>query len=121
MSSPTPHTDPGDAEGLVLVPMQLQARAAQQRVHTSTTGLRSTPTPSIAHSTTSPALSERFGSMNSPQPHGVPVRITSPGSSVNDREQKLISSATPKIISEVFESCTTSPFTRVVSLRFWGF
>ena len=38
--------------------------------------------------------------MNSPQPHGVPVRITSPGSSVKLCEQKLISSATPKIISD---------------------
>ena len=51
--------------------------------------------------------------MNSPQPHGVPVRITSPGSSVKLCEQKLISSATPKIISEVLESCITSPLTRV--------
>ncbi len=86
----------------------------------STTGLRSTPMPSISHSTTSPSLSERLGSMNSPQPHGVPVRITSPGSSVNECEQKLISSATPKIISLVLESCMTSPLTRVCSLRFCG-
>ena len=55
--------------------------------------------------------------MNSPQPHGVPVRITSPGSSVKLCEQKLISSATPKIISVVLESCITSPLTRVVQLE----
>ena len=41
------------------------------------------PIPSISHSTTSPGASERCGSMNSPQPHGVPVSSTSPGSSVN--------------------------------------
>ncbi len=58
--------------------------------------------------------------MNSPQPHGVPVRITSPASSVKLCEQKLISSATPKIISEVLESWTISPLTFVVSLRFCG-
>ena len=50
----------------------------------------------------------------------VPVRITSPASSVKLCEQKLISSATPKIISDVLESCITSPLTRVVSLRFCG-
>ena len=53
--------------------------------------------------------------MNSPQPHGVPVRTTSPGSSVKLREQKASSSATPKTISAVEESCITSPFTRVHS------
>ena len=45
-------------------------------------GCVSLPTLSTSTSTTSPCLSERFGSMNSPTPQGVPVRITSPGSSV---------------------------------------
>ncbi len=58
--------------------------------------------------------------MNSPTPQGVPVRITSPGSSVKECEQKLISSATPKIICEVLESCSSSPLTFVVTRRFCG-
>ncbi len=53
--------------------------------------------------------------MNSPQPQGVPVRSTSPGSSVNEREQNASSSPTPKTISAVDESCMRSPFTRVES------
>ena len=58
--------------------------------------------------------------MNSPQPHGVPVRTTSPGSSVKPREQNASSSATPKTISVVDESCTISPFTRVRSASACG-
>src|SRR4051794_12880671 len=111
----------GDDRALAEQADGLVDRRGEMDLHaTSTTGLESTPRPSISHSTTSPSWSERLGSMNSPQPHGVPVRITSPGSSVKLWLQKLISSATPKIISLVLESCMTSPLTRVVSLRFCG-
>src|SRR4051812_13176242 len=111
----------GDDRALAEQPDGLVYRRGEVDLHaTSTTGLESTPRPSISHSTTSPSCSERLGSMNSPQPHGVPVRITSPASSVKLWLQKLISSATPKIISLVLESCMTSPLTRVVSLRFCG-
>src|SRR3954453_15588080 len=111
----------GDDRALAEQPDGLVDRGGEVDLHaTSTTGLESTPRPSISHSTTSPSWSERLGSMTSPQPHGVPVRITSPASRVKLWLQKLISSATPKIISLVLESCMTSPFTRVISLRFCG-
>ena len=49
----------------------------------STTGFESTPIRSTSTSTWSPGRSEIFGSRNTPTPSGVPVRIRSPGSSVN--------------------------------------
>ena len=48
----------------------------------SATSLRRTPTPSTSISTTSPAFSQIGGSKRTPAPTGVPVTITSPGSSV---------------------------------------
>ena len=48
----------------------------------ATQGLRSTPTLSMSTSQTSPSRSQRFGSRPMPTPLGVPVTITSPGSSV---------------------------------------
>ncbi len=77
----------------------------------STTVLRSVPTPSTSTSTTSPGASGREFA-------GVPVRITSPGSSVISRERSAISVANEKISSLEFPSCTTSPFTDVRSVRF---
>ena len=44
-------------------------------------------------STTSPSFNDRRGVINSPQPGGVPVRITSPGSSVKLSERNESSSA----------------------------
>src|SRR3984957_5448250 len=76
--------------------------------------------PSIETSTRSPGTSERGGDMKSPQPHGVPVSRTSPGSSVKLCEQNDSSSATPKIMSAVEEFCTSSPLTRVCSTSAGG-
>ena len=50
------------------------------------TGLVISPTPSIWIVTVSPGWSSRFGSRKTPTPAGVPVRIRSPGSSVEVRE-----------------------------------
>jgi hypothetical protein len=46
-----------------------------------------------------------------PTPLGVPVRIRSPGSSVQVSEMKATSSRGPKIRSDVVESCRSSPLT----------
>ena len=48
-----------------------------------------------------------------PTPAGVPVRITSPGSSVISRDAKAMISATGKIMSLVRADCISSPETRV--------
>src|SRR4029453_13729126 len=69
-----------------------------RRAHSpaATTGFRTEPSPSIDHTPTpAPGCKERGGSMNSPQPHGVPVSSTSPGSRVKLRLQKVSNSATP--------------------------
>ena len=55
------------------------ARTAQR--DSSTTGFRSTPIPEISTSSTSPALSQTGGWRLLPTPPGVPVAITSPGTS----------------------------------------
>ena len=52
--------------------------------------LTSSPMPSIATVTTSPSARKRGGSRKTPTPAGVPVAITSPGSSVNACEQWLM-------------------------------
>ena len=75
---------------------------------------------SISTSTTSPSRSQRGGRAAAPTPAGVPVRITSPGSSVMRREAKAITSATGKIISLVRADCTVRPETRVRRPRSWG-
>ncbi len=62
--------------------------------HLSTTGFTRTPTPSTSTSTRSP------GSIG-PTPEGVPVRITSPGSSVMMELTNETSSPIPKIMSDV--------------------
>ena len=72
----------------------------------------SRPMPSIATVTTSPSASRTGGSRKIPTPPGVPVAITSPGSSVNAREQWLMIAATPKYMSAVVARCMTSSLTR---------
>ena len=59
--------------------------------------------------TSSPSRSQRGGVLAIPTPGGVPVAITSPGSRLIVRVTNAISSATPKIICAVDESCTVSP------------
>ena len=68
--------------------------------------------PSIDTVTTSPSASSTGGSRKIPTPPGVPVAITSPGSSVNAIEQWLMIAATPKYICAVLACCRTSPLTR---------
>ena len=74
----------------------------------STTVLRTLPAPSSSTSTTSPRSS-------TPVPVGVPVRMTSPGSSVMKRERSAMRSAKEKMRLEETSSWTISPFTRVRS------
>ena len=64
-----------------------------------------------------PGESERGGSMNSPQPSGVPVSTTSPGSSVKQREQNDEQLGHAEDHAAVVSSCMSSPFTRVVRRR----
>ena len=59
-----------------------RARPPDVGYTSATTGLRSTPTLPISTSQTSPSTSQRCGSRPMPTPLGVPVAITSPGSSV---------------------------------------
>ena len=61
-------------------------------------------TPTKDASTRSPALT-------GPTPDGVPVKITSPDSSLNLSLIQLIRKGIVKIISRVFPSCLTSPLT----------
>src|SRR5439155_21081126 len=57
--------------------------------------LTSRPMRSISTTTSSPSASQTGGFRNAPTPLGVPVAMTSPGSSVNACEQWLTISATP--------------------------
>src|SRR4029453_7909666 len=66
-----------------------------------------------------PAL--RYGNLpDSATPSGVPVLTRSPGSRRTYCDRSRISSATPKTMSEVFESCRGSPFTNERSPRSCG-
>src|SRR5205085_149503 len=76
----------------------------------ATTGFEIRPRPSISIAISSPGCSHTGGSRNAPTPAGVPVMIRSPGSSVIACETNDTTSATPKIMFEVLESCITSPF-----------
>src|SRR5262249_39785336 len=76
------------------------------------TGLRSRPMPSISASTTSPFLRKIGGSRPAPTPAGVPVEMTSPGSSVVNVEIIATIAATGKIICPVLASCIVLPLTR---------
>ena len=75
----------------------------------STIWLATLPTPSISTSTVAPGATGR-------EPAGVPVRITSPGSSVTKRERSATSRPKGKTSSAVSSSWTTSPSTRVRSV-----
>src|SRR5260221_11783939 len=52
-----------------------------------------------------------------PTPSGVPVEITSPGSSVTMEERKAIISSGLKTINRVDESCFVTPLTRRVRCK----
>src|SRR4029079_2040399 len=75
----------------------------------SATGFRSVPTPSTQTSTTSRSRGYGGGVRESPTPPGVPVAITSPGSSVIPAEAYWISSTIEKIRLRVFELWSSSP------------
>src|SRR5688572_9507593 len=77
------------------------------------TGLRSTPMSAISTSTMSPTA-------RLPTPAGVPVVITSPGSSVMCADTNSLRVGTSKIRSAVDESWRTAPLTRVVIRRLDG-
>ena len=79
----------------------------------ATIGLRSVPMRSISISIASPAFIHTGGVRAWPTPAGVPITITSPGSSVMHSASSAIVSATPKIMSVVFASCITWPFRRL--------
>ena len=55
-----------------------------------------------------------------PTPDGVPVEMTSPGSSVTTSLAAAISSATEQIMSDVDSSCWSSPFTHSRNRKSWG-
>src|SRR5438067_6935734 len=75
----------------------------------ATTGLRSVPSFSTLTSNTSPSLRNTGGLRNAPTPSGVPLAITSPGSSVIPCDRYETRYATLKIIFEVFDDCMTLP------------
>src|SRR6267143_2158235 len=75
----------------------------------TTTGLVSRPKSAISISTTSPG--RRNSPRGKPTPSGVPVAITSPGSSVRIALAAAMSAATSSIMSEVLAFCLRFPFT----------
>src|SRR5215470_5498745 len=76
------------------------------------------PSPSMVTRTTSPP--RRYRPRPAPTPDGVPVAITSPGSSVTTSLAAAISSATGQTMSAVDSSCCSSPFTHSRSRRSCG-
>src|SRR6266511_4468390 len=84
----------------------------------SMTGFRRVPRPSMVVRTTSP--STRYSPRPAPTPDGVPVEMTSPGSSVTSALAAEMSSATVQIMSEVDSSCWSSSFTHRRTRRFCG-
>src|SRR5216684_262722 len=76
------------------------------------------PRPSMATRTTSPA--RRYRPRPAPTPDGVPVAMTSPGSSVTTSLAAETSSATVQTMSDVDASCWSSPFTHSRSRRSCG-
>jgi len=73
--------------------------------------LVSVPIPSTLHSITSPTFSHCLGFIANPTPDGVPVAITSPGSSVRPADSDSIVRAMLKIMSDVFASWRLWPLT----------
>src|SRR4029079_6382443 len=82
--------------------------------------LVSLPSFSTSTTTLSPDLSQ--GLLGSPMatPAGVPVVISSPGSSLKYWLQLLTICATEKIMSDVFSFWRISPLTVVVTCNDWG-
>src|SRR6266498_815180 len=76
------------------------------------------PRPSMVVRTTSPE--RRYRPRPTPTPDGVPVGMTSPGSSVTTSLAAEMSSATVQTMSDVVSSCWSSPFTHRRSRRFCG-
>src|SRR6266508_278692 len=77
--------------------------------NSATTGLVSRPKSAISISTTSPG--RRNSPRGRPTPSGVPVAITSPGSSVRIELAAAMSAATSSIMSAVLACCLRFPFT----------
>src|SRR5439155_27185274 len=75
----------------------------------TTTGFVSRPKSATSISTMSPGL--RNSPRGRPTPSGVPVAMTSPGSSVTRSLAAAINAATPTTMSEVFASCLRRPLT----------
>ena len=69
---------------------------------------------------TSPGASQRCGVRPRPTPEGVPVKMTSPGSSGTLADRFAISAGTEKISWLVRLSCITSPLTSQPSSRSFG-
>src|SRR6202042_1657580 len=76
------------------------------------------PRPSMVTRTTSPAF--RYRPRPAPTPDGVPVAMTSPGSSVTTSLAAGIRSATEQILSAVDSSCCSSSFPHRRSRRSCG-
>src|ERR1700676_5014550 len=92
---------------------------AQRPFLNATTFCFCSPRPWTPSVTTSPAL--RYcgvGFMPMPTPGGVPVVITSPGSSVIYLDTSATNSATPKIIVRVLPVCLREPLTSSHMSRF---
>ena len=76
--------------------------------------------PEISTSTVSPAFIQTGGLRPAPTPPGVPVTMTSPGSSCVHVEQYSMSCGTSKQSSATLSCCMTAPFKRVVSVSVRG-
>ena len=72
------------------------------------------PTPSTVTSMTSPGVSQTGGVRAPPTPPGVPVAITSPGTSVVNEEKYSTALGTSTISCAVRADCMISPFSLVV-------
>src|SRR6188508_3468760 len=108
----------GRAEGAA---EKRERRESHQREDQSpATGLRSVPMPLISTSTVSPAFIQRGGLRPAPTPPGVPVTMTSPGSSCAHAEQYSMSCGTSKQSSPTLSCCITAPFKRVLSVSLRG-
>src|SRR3569833_267430 len=83
----------------------------------SRTGLRRSPMPSISISHTSPSRIQTGGVRAWPTPGGVPMAITSPGSSVMISLRISMVRGTSKIMSDVLDCCMVLPLSRLLMLR----
>ena len=90
-------------------------------IYSLRTGFVSEPIVSISIVTSSPSRSTMGGLRANPTPCGVPVSRTVPGSRVVLSLRNAMSVGTSKIMSEVVQSCTTSPLSTVRIVRSLGF